>query len=94
MDIKQLENNGETSINKVEETEIIIKKEANIPELLKNTKKAYDFCMIGKVTDRNKHVIETLRSQYYRVDHIPDPEDHARIAKSFIILNVLLSSGH
>ena len=69
MDTKISENNGETSINKIEQFEIAIKKEISIPELLKNTKKAYDFCMIGKITDRNKHIIETLRSQYYRVDH-------------------------
>jgi glycosyltransferase involved in cell wall biosynthesis len=88
MDTKNPENNGETSIDNFKQYEIIIKQEFNIPELLEKTKKSYDFCMIGKITDRNKPIIETLRSQYFRVDHIPDPEDHARIAKSFIILNV------
>ena len=88
MDTKISESNGGTSINNFQQYEITIKQEINIPELLEKTKKAYDICMIGKITDRNKPIIETLRSQYYRVDHIPDPEDNERIAKSFIILNV------
>ena len=88
MDIKKLENNDEISNNNFQQYEITIKNEINIPELLEKTKKSYDFCMIGKITDRNKPIIESLRSQYFRVDHIPDPEDHERIAKSFIILNV------
>ena len=33
-------------------------------------------------------MLYNLRTQFFRVDHIPDPEDHERIAKSFIILNV------